>query len=424
MAMDIIARAMAAHAAFFTGSTGEAFGPNGATPDNIVIFDGNTGSILKDSGKRITDFVYKNTDISPSTNTKISYDSNGLITGSTNATTLDINPSTNRNYITDSQVTNLSGLTSNVQAQINIEILNRITGDTINYNLITGLTTTINSNYIILNNNITGETANRLSGDISNYNLITGETINRAAQDIILNNLITGETQNRIISEANKVNRTGDTMTGTLYVQKTGSTNSDLIYGGLNISGGLTFGVDGNGGFTGTTSNVGSSSNYISINSSGLQKYVGSSSGISYGSMYIEDVNSIITLPLANTYYPILSGFTSGMTQNSTFQNNREIKITTPGVYKVDWSLSMSSNGSDRTIAGVILGGQSGTTVQSQTENAVRVVDGGVVLSLSGTGIMRCSANDLIRIGLENETDANATITCSHSNLTIIQIGG
>lgn len=49
--------------------------------------------------------VDKNAAITGATNTKITYDSKGLVTAGTSATTADINPSTNRNYVTDAQAT-------------------------------------------------------------------------------------------------------------------------------------------------------------------------------------------------------------------------------------------------------------------------------------------------------------------------------
>jgi hypothetical protein len=36
---------------------GDVTGPVGATADDIVIFNGATGKIIKDSGKKVTDFV-------------------------------------------------------------------------------------------------------------------------------------------------------------------------------------------------------------------------------------------------------------------------------------------------------------------------------------------------------------------------------
>jgi hypothetical protein len=57
-----------------------------------------------------TDYIVPNNTITASTKTKISYDSKGLITAGADATTADINPSTDRNYVTDAQK---SGVLSN-----------------------------------------------------------------------------------------------------------------------------------------------------------------------------------------------------------------------------------------------------------------------------------------------------------------------
>ena len=56
------------------------------------------------------DFVAANASITGATKTKITYDANGLVTAGANATTADIAPSTDRNYVTDAQK---SGVLSN-----------------------------------------------------------------------------------------------------------------------------------------------------------------------------------------------------------------------------------------------------------------------------------------------------------------------
>lgn len=53
-------------------------------------------------------FTAKNTAITGGTNTKITYDAKGLVTGGTSATTADIADSTNKRYVTDAEKTILS----------------------------------------------------------------------------------------------------------------------------------------------------------------------------------------------------------------------------------------------------------------------------------------------------------------------------
>ena len=161
------------------------------------------------------------------------------------------------------------------------------------------------------------------------------------------------------------------------------------------------------------------------IKSSADNTFVGAGSGIPYGSMYIEDGSVATTLTNAHpSTYPIASGFTTGLVNGVTFQNSKELKILTAGVYKVDWSLSISVNSSDQTIEGLVLAGAAGTTEQLSTVNATRAKENGVVYSVSGTGFITCAVNDLVRIGLENETSAGKIVTVNHANLTAMQVGG
>ena len=63
-----------------------------------------------------------------------------------------------------------------------------------------------------------------------------------------------------------------------------------------------------------------------------------------YGGMYDDDTSVTTTLTLQSTVYPIASGFLTGLVNQVTFQNAKELKITVAGVYLVNWSLSVSVN--------------------------------------------------------------------------------
>ena len=60
------------------------------------------------------DFVAANTSITGATKTKITYDAKGLITSGADATTADIVPSTDRNYVTDAQKTGVLSNTTGI----------------------------------------------------------------------------------------------------------------------------------------------------------------------------------------------------------------------------------------------------------------------------------------------------------------------
>jgi hypothetical protein len=160
------------------------------------------------------------------------------------------------------------------------------------------------------------------------------------------------------------------------------------------------------------------------VDINGNVKFITSGKGMAYGSMYMEDASVATTATTGGSYYPIASGFTTGLTNNVTFQNNKELKILVAGVYKVDWSMSISCDTSDQTIEGLVIAGATGTTAELNTVNAARAKENGVVYSVGGSGLITCVVNDLVRLGLENETSSGKVITCNHANLTIIQIGG
>jgi hypothetical protein len=79
-----------------------------------------------------TDVLAPNTSITGATKTKITYDTKGLVTAGADATTADIAPSTNRNYVTDAQsgvLSNTSGVntgdetTSTIKTKLGISTL-------------------------------------------------------------------------------------------------------------------------------------------------------------------------------------------------------------------------------------------------------------------------------------------------------------
>lgn len=98
--------------------TGDVVGPSSSTNNHVVMFNGTTGKLIKDSGltlsgtntgdQDLSGKVTANGAITGATKTKITYDAKGLVTSGTDATTADIADSTNKRYVTDAQQTVLS----------------------------------------------------------------------------------------------------------------------------------------------------------------------------------------------------------------------------------------------------------------------------------------------------------------------------
>ena len=132
-----------------------------------------------------TNYIVPNSAISASTKTKISYDSKGLITAGADATTADIAPSTNRNYVTDAQsgvLSNTSGTnsgdetTSSIKSKLGITTLSGSnTGDQTNVTGNAGTATKLATARKINNVDFDG------SGDITvivDAGTLTGTTLN------------------------------------------------------------------------------------------------------------------------------------------------------------------------------------------------------------------------------------------------------
>ena len=141
-----------------------------------------------------------------------------------------------------------------------------------------------------------------------------------------------------------------------------------------------------------------------------------------YGSMYAAEVTANTTATLVGTYYPILSGFTGGSENGCTFQNTYEIKVLYAGLYAVNWSLSLSINAVNQNVEGEVLAGAAGTTAQTNTGNASYTTLNGFIFAVAGSGLITCAVNDLVRLGVKNETSAGKVITMNHATLTLIKI--
>lgn len=90
------------------GGSGDVVWPASAVDNNFASFNLTTGKIIKDSGYNAASFTAANSPITGATKTKITYDAKGLVTAGADATTADISDSTNKRYVTDTDLEVLS----------------------------------------------------------------------------------------------------------------------------------------------------------------------------------------------------------------------------------------------------------------------------------------------------------------------------
>jgi hypothetical protein len=150
-----------------------------------------------------TNYIVPNSAITASSKTKISYDTKGLITSGDDATTADIAPSTNRNYVTDAQsgvLSNTSGTnsgdetTSSIKSKLGITTLSGSnTGDQTNVTGNAGTATKLATARKINNVDFDG------SGDIT----ITSTTDAGTLSGTTLNSTVTGSSLTSVGTLAN-----------------------------------------------------------------------------------------------------------------------------------------------------------------------------------------------------------------------------
>ena len=135
-------------------------------------------------------YLVPNSNITAATKTKITYDAKGLVTGGADATTADISPSTDRNYVTDAQK---SGVLSNTSG-IN-------TGDETVSSIKTklGITTLSGSNTgdqtIVLTGDVRGSGTSNFTATVNSVGGVSSSTISNFDSRIIANtNSITTNT--------------------------------------------------------------------------------------------------------------------------------------------------------------------------------------------------------------------------------------
>ena len=146
------------------------------TSDYLVIEDVADYDIKKKVLKSNSGFTISNPSITGATKTKITYDSKGLIISGADATTADINDSTNKRYQTDNQ--NLyNDATSSIQTQLNNKqstLTNPITGTGTVNNISKFITTSTQGNSGITDDGTTVNIGTTSAGE----NVVINATIN------------------------------------------------------------------------------------------------------------------------------------------------------------------------------------------------------------------------------------------------------
>ena len=149
--------------------------------------------------------------------------------------------------------------------------------------------------------------------------------------------------------------------------------------------------------------------------------WMGDGSGVPYGSMYNDNIDTTVTIVSSGVAVRIPSGFTQGQVNLATFGNSREITVTKAGRYKIDWSISFNmAAGANHEIEGRI--GINGSAIAQGSEHrfiGTRTDTG----NMGGRAILDLAASAVVSLMMENDTNTE-DIVVDHANLTLVMVGG
>ena len=166
---------------------------------------------------------------------------------------------------------------------------------------------------------------------------------------------------------------------------------------------------------------AGAPTTYLKIEPSGKSTFVGSGSGIPYGSFYLGYGNSGITILTPSSWTEIPATlYDGGNSSDFTFQNDNELKCNTAGKYKVDWSISFNCKQYQYVYGGVLV--NEAIKLNTTAEGSGSDPDNKAPDCIGGTGIITLAVDDVINLGVL-QGDGN-DITVVDCNLTLTQVGG
>jgi len=334
-----------------------------------------------------TDYQIPNSSITAKTKIKITYDSKGLITAGSDATTADITPSTDRNYVTDVQsgvISNTSGINtgdetiSSIQSKLGITMLSGSnTGDQTNVTGNAGTATKLATARKINNVDFDGSVDITVNVDAGT---LTGTTLNSTVTGSSLTSV--GTLANLTVTNPIAGSITGNAATATTATTAgniTATSNTTLTsVSNLNTVGTITSGV-----WSGTTVAV-ENGGTGATNATAARSNLGLVIGTNVQAPLVAGTDYQIPLT-AGTSYIVPNGAITGATKTKITFDTKGLITAGADATTADIAPSTDRNYVTDAQAGVI-SNTSGINTGDETTSSIKSKLGITTLSGSNTG--------------------------------------
>lgn len=138
-----------------------------------------------------------------------------------------------------------------------------------------------------------------------------------------------------------------------------------------------------------------------------------------YGGMYADNISQSVTISVIDTHYEVGGGISGGNTSGVTFQNAKELKILTAGVYLITYSISIQCASANQEVEASVM---VNSTSSARLSSHALVTPANTPNVLAGSQPITLAVNDVVKFCLANHTATN-NLTVSHANMSILLVG-
>lgn len=165
----------------------------------------------------------------------------------------------------------------------------------------------------------------------------------------------------------------------------------------------------------------GGSTNALKVNKGGDTYFIGSGSGLPFGSCYGNEIGWTQASAVQDTWYLVSdTDMADGQLNLVTHDGSGKLTVTKAGMYHVLFTSTIECSLLGKHVqVGISVNGASPT----QGINHFEIQTPQAQIELSGNAILSLTANQTIEVAMRTTDTGTPDLTCDHLNITIVQIG-